>query len=794
MDQLKFIHNVPEEMQKCDQWCVAVPGDKAPKLAGINGLRNASVVNDVWLSFDDAVTLARKHKGSVGFVITEQDPYICIDLDIKDSESFDALGEPYPISQWTTQDAFDRYQRILDSYDSYAEVSTSGKGMHIWIKGLMTSGCRRDGVEVYPRDRFIICTGKTISKAEYIVENNVIYISPIDKSSKPVRKRQKLLDILISEITKFSKDHKEPDKLEEISPTHSDDEVFQTGATAENAEKFIDLCNGNWKKYKYPSQSEADYALLSMLCFYSKSNIQVRRMFRATSLGNRQKATINDVYINRSIQYIRQAFADDVTVEINLDRQAKELKQLHDKGSLNASTSKILTPLREFEESSKNGIDWPPGKTGELARFIYRSSPRPIKEVAIVAAMGFLAGILGKSYTIPQSGLNLYIVLVARSAVGKEAMLSGVSLLLANLRNSIPGIDDFINFDSAVSGPALIKMCSDTPSFVNVNGEWGRTLKRLADETRHDPSMDGLRTVMTNLYQKSGPGSIVGGLGYSSKENNVKSMGAVAYSMIGDTTPGTFYNAINLSTMEDGFMSRFTVIEYDGLRPELNENPVTKLDKKLSTYICEMVNHSIDLLGHNTHQEVGFDTVVRELANGFNRECDAQINSTDDESYRQMWNRSHLKLLRWCALQASFENHITPVVNMEQYEWALDVIKRDINTMDTRLKEGDIGAGDRSREKKLMSILKEYMQNGCSNGYGIPISMQQDGVINRRYIQMRISKLRAFSEHRMGSSFAVTHSIKSMEDCGVLSELDRLSVKNKYGPSLGKCYRITWLP
>ena len=790
MKQLEHINNLPEEMRNYNQWCIAIPGDKAPKLIGSNGLRNASVVEDLWLSFDDAVSLAREYKGSIGFVITEQDPYVCIDLDIKDSESYDALGEPYPIAQWTTQAAFDRYEKILKTYDSYAEISTSGKGMHIWIKGLMTSGCRRDGVEVYPRDRFIICTGNTISKAEYIVNNNIIYISPIDRSPKPIRKRQKLLDTLISEITKFSNAHKEPDGLEEIKETHTDTELFHKGSTAENAEKFIDLCNGNWQKYRYPSQSEADYALLSMLCFYSKSNEQVRRMFRATSLGSRLKATVNNVYLDRSLQYIRQSFADDVTVEIHLDRQSRELKKLHEKGSGNVSASEILTPLREFEENSKDGLDWPPGRTGELAKFIYHSSPRPVKEVAIVAAMGFLAGILGKSYTIPQSGLNLYIVLVAKSGVGKEAMLSGTSLLLNNLRGAIPGIDDFINFDSAVSGPALIKMCSDTPSFVNVTGEWGRTLKRLSDETRNDPAMAGLRTVMTNLYQKSGPGSTVGGLGYSSKENNVKSLGPVAYSMIGDTTPDTFYSSITLGTMEDGFMSRFTIIQYDGLRPDLNKNPVLTLDKKLSTYICEMVSHSIDLIGHNQNQPVTFDPVVTEMEDGFNRQCDNQINSTNAEPQRQMWNRAHLKLLRWCALQAAFENHINPVVNLAQYEWALNVIQKDISTMSKRLKEGDIGSDDGARDKKLMTILKEYMERGCSRGYQIPQIMQKDGVIPYQYVHNRLKKIRAFTEHRMGSIFSLHHTIKNMEDTGTLTELDRMSVVSKYGASYGKCYRI----
>lgn len=73
----------------------------------------------------------------------------------------------------------------------------------------------------------------------------------------------------------------------------------------------------------------------------------------------------------------------------------------------------------------------PPGWAGVIAQYIYDQAPRPQAEAAIVASLGLLAGICGRQWSISNTGLNIYLVLVARSATGKEAIHSGVGRLCA---------------------------------------------------------------------------------------------------------------------------------------------------------------------------------------------------------------------------------------------------------------------------------------------------------------------------------------------------------------------------
>src|SRR3546814_100862 len=109
-------------------------------------------------------------------------------------------------------------------------------------------------------------------------------------------------------------------------------------------------------------------------------------------------------------------------------------------------------------------------------------------------------------------------------------MHDGISDLINAALPLCPVAGNFVDFTEYASGPALLKACAQNQCFVNVSGEIGRRF--LAMAANRDPSMQTLRTQMTNLYGKSAPNSITGGITYSSQENNVESMKGLAFSIV----------------------------------------------------------------------------------------------------------------------------------------------------------------------------------------------------------------------------------------------------------------------
>lgn len=441
----------------------------------------------------------------------------------------------------------------------------------------------------------------------------------------------------------------------------------------------------------------------------------------------------------------------------------------------------------------QGALPMPPGFVGALAQFIYQQAPRPVAEVAIVGALGLMAGIAGRAWHIPGSGLNLYVVLVARSAIGKEAMHSGIAKLITAAMAQCPVAGNFVDFNDHVSGPALIKACAANLCFVNVAGEIGHKFLQMA--TTNDANARSLRKVLTTLYSKSGPTDVAGGIAYSDQEKNVQSVTGMAFSLIGETTPGTFYESITDTMMRDGFMSRFCVIEYEGDRPAKNAFPVQQPPKPLIDHMARLMACSDLAIGGDQFQEVAFSQGAQAHLDRFEGECDAAIYAAgEDENLRQLWNRAHLKGLRVAALLAVGDNCLKPIVTPEQAEWAVTLMRHGIAAFDRRIRQGEVGEGsDGGREQKVMELCKEFLTLPADK---LPDylkhgkAMQEAGVVPRKYLQQRTQRQSAFARFKLGHTAALNMAIKTAITNGNLLEVKPVPLAEQFNFH-GQAYR--WL-
>jgi hypothetical protein len=336
-EQIEFA-SFPQELKQLPQWVMA--NGKVP--IQTNGRKASSTDSSTWSDFQTVYEQAKLLGYGVGFMLTSQNEYCCIDLDVKDADSLDKEGKPYPLEKWTTEQQIKGYHSGISNFDSYTERSKSGKGFHIWIKGNIGEGKKRDGVEVYSQERFIVCTGD-------------VYLN------KPISARPQQLAALLESM---GQQDLEIDPIPDQPEVELDTVVINKAMKAANGKKFDALFRGEWKELNIGdgSQSPADMALFQMIAFYTPNNEQLKRIFLKSALGQRVKAERRN-YLDGTIASVRQRqAADKAEAAALLDMtNLKEIipKWLEEFDAKRNSVSTVgLLLLSEDEIASEPPTEW----------------------------------------------------------------------------------------------------------------------------------------------------------------------------------------------------------------------------------------------------------------------------------------------------------------------------------------------------------------------------------------------------------------------------------------------------
>lgn len=741
---------IPLELRELKNWClwkrVILENGKTTKVPYQPDGRKCDVTNaETFNTFNVCyLVLATSNYDGLGFIFTNTS-YAGIDLD---DPAFLADGlTPNPNYQLD----LDRQIKISREFDSYSEVSPSGKGLHIIVKGSVEAGRKRNKIEIYSSGRYFTMTGNAYN-------------------NKPIADCQDLLTQLWAQMGP------------EISPQlvnainkeqeESDEEIIKRAINASNGDKFSKLLSGEWNS-DYQSQSEADFAFIDIIAFYTQNRIQIARIFRASPLGKRPKAKRED-YVSGMIQ---RSF-DRMPPPINFE------------GMKEALEAKLGSVAQRLEPAAHNGsvagsnpaasttYDLPPGLLGEIAAFIYNAAPRPVPEVALAAAIGLMAGICGRAYNISGTGLNQYVLLLAMTGAGKEAAASGINKLMNTIKMQVPTSTGFIGPSEISSGAALFKFLGNqSQSFISLLGEFGLRLQQMSSPNANGSEVS-LRRMFLDLYNKSGASEILHASVYSDKANNTGAVPSPSFSILGESTPERFYGALNEDMISEGLLPRFLLIEYKGNRPPLNEQhasvlPTMDLVAQLASLAayCETINHA------NPRKIVNVQatTEASKLLHDFDKYADDRINTSTKDVIRQLWNRAHIKVLKLAALIAVGENMSLPTIDERSMLWAKKLVEADIAALTIRFEAGEIGSNsfELTQSKEAIRIFKDYVEKDFDyvKKYGAVQIQHKDRVVNNDYLNRRLAPLAAFRNDKNGKTVALKRTLNNLVDAGKIIEL-----------------------
>jgi Mrp family chromosome partitioning ATPase len=231
--------NIPDELRSYPQW-VCHDASKRPINPHTGQLADVSDPT-TWAKFEDATN--SPYGVGIGFVFADTDPFVGIDLDVPEG------GSPS-----------EGQQRIYNAFETYAERSPSGRGLHIIAKGRVAEGGVRNsnvGVEVYSSGRFFTFTGN-VERNQAIADCQPL----IDKLCANIRPKQ---DAETGETF-------DPTPATQITDEALRERICESVANRRNYEGQA----SNW--------SDAYFALICAACLFSSDEAQVRRVVMASPL------------------------------------------------------------------------------------------------------------------------------------------------------------------------------------------------------------------------------------------------------------------------------------------------------------------------------------------------------------------------------------------------------------------------------------------------------------------------------------------------------------------------------
>jgi len=311
-------------------------------------------------------------------------------------------------------------------------------------------------------------------------------------------------------------------------------------------------------------------------------------------------------------------------------------------------------------------IPWPSGLMGELVTDAYNNALYQYREVALVSALGTVAGITGRVFNVSNTGLNLYMTLIMDTGMGKDS----IGEFIYRTMRDVCGTGSSFNFfgPKRFTGPkAVMNKLKDHRSICCVFTEAGILMRSAAGD------QDGLTRSLLGIYSCSGYRRNTGAEEFSSKEANIPDLMSPSLSIINEATAETLIEAfMDAGSLENGHLPRQSIFRVKGKKPYPNVDRTLGLSPRVSrklkdlTTICGPAQIGDDYECTNMQFDLGDGTGLDAM--DFMKECvdyENEANRAGNTIKKVMASRMWLKAAKISALCA--------VVNNEKND---NVIKR----------------------------------------------------------------------------------------------------------------------
>ncbi|CAB4122655.1 Protein of unknown function DUF3987) [uncultured Caudovirales phage] len=325
----------------------------------------------------------------------------------------------------------------------------------------------------------------------------------------------------------------------------------------------------------------------------------------------------------------------------------------------------------------------PPGILGDITRWIAATAPKSQHELALAAAVALCSVVMGRTYRSQYGNFtSLYLVMVAKSTEGKEHPQACVEKALTKA-----DLGDLIGGSGYTSAGAVYSALLKHPAHVVTIDEMGKLLKmsRAKGQANTEAAIDKLieafgrqdgilrpptySTMTLSKAQASGTERIV---------HNP------AITLLGATTPATFYENLTDDLVKDGFLGRCIVVESRQPRQltrfvDRTDPPARVIDWCKAVHVSAVKGGNLSDVPMSEMPAnvvaLPFSEACRAMMDAFEVELNDAKDANEAEGLDVLLGRTLEKALKLAMIVAKAMDIKAREVMPEHLQWAIEYVR-----------------------------------------------------------------------------------------------------------------------
>lgn len=314
-----------------------------------------------------------------------------------------------------------------------------------------------------------------------------------------------------------------------------------------------------------------------------------------------------------------------------------------------------------------------PGVLGEFVDWCNATAPKPQPQFAVQAALALAGVVLGRRWkTTKQNYACGYFINIGKSASGKEHARTCIDRVLTDA-----GLAHLIGGTGYTSDSAVFSALHQKPEHISIIDEIGAMLgnSKAQGNFYKRQSFDLITQVWGLAHSTIRPQQYsANGLTAQQREERAKMLvHRPSLTILGMSTPQTFWRSMDESSIEGGFLNRMFVVESNIGRRKRGaasdaSPPSSVIQWCQAAYAVGGGNLAGIALGPDLIPEamtVEFEREADAMLDAYEGECIASMDGLDAEGLAEMEGRSHEKALRLALVFAVSDNIQAPVIHAQ---------------------------------------------------------------------------------------------------------------------------------